>query len=357
MQPDQSLYLSEAFKKSVSNSIQITKYEEHKLATQMAEKKRAIWVIFVSLPSSQKRISVIRKLTKQFPELKTQLSGNDQLLVEDRVTQIIKFDTNCLCFYALLSIIDSWKARSLAKKKITVLKRQYISNRNALIESNLKFALHIVKKKYRLFSQNMRQDLLQIAYEAMIRAADSFNPKFDCKFVTYAALWITTKSNRYINDDSTVSIISHKDNTINTLTKLSHEHSLKIDSLEDRNKLSKLSGISVYKIERALEASRASDTCELPDTDNLISSQTGTQETSMTLASARGLLQKIMNSRLTPREREIIEKCFGFKDDMSQSEIAKTMSFSRQRAKQIEKAAIGKLGLSLLSRYKMSDIL
>lgn len=65
----------------------------------------------------------------------------------------------------------------------------FIVKRNMLIESNLRYVMWVAKKYYRKGSLEF-EELIQYGNIGLIRAIESYNPKFDKSFIGYAKEWI-----------------------------------------------------------------------------------------------------------------------------------------------------------------------
>ena len=173
--------------------------------------------------------------------------------------------------------------------------------RQKLILHNLRLVSHIVRKYYAT-AQN-QEDLVSIGTVGLVKAVDSFNVKNGARFATYAAKCIQNE------------ILMH----FRAQRKLSAEVSINdtIDVDRDGNPLTYMDVIS-------------SDECVSEDIFRKVEAE-------------RAI--KYVNTRLEPRERQVITLRFGLGNTppMTQREIALCLGISRSYVSRIEKSAIDKL--------------
>src|SRR3989344_9030534 len=79
-------------------------------------------------------------------------------------------------------LLTADEEKALVKK----IKKGDMRAREALINANLRFAIHIARKYYHKISHLKMSDLIQAGNEGLIKAVDGFNPKLECRFSTYA---------------------------------------------------------------------------------------------------------------------------------------------------------------------------
>lgn len=174
--------------------------------------------------------------------------------------------------------------------------------RNELVEHNLRLVAHIVKKYYAVSGE--QDDLISIGTIGLIKAVETYNLEKKTKFATYASRCIENEILMYFRSQK----------------KLQGEVSLSdsIDTDQDGNSLSFMDVISVD--DTMLEDLSASET--------------------------RGVLRCLVQTCLTPRERDIVEQRYGLdgKPPRTQREIAAACGISRSYVSRLEKKALEKLG-------------
>ena len=174
--------------------------------------------------------------------------------------------------------------------------------RDRLIEHNLRLVAHIVKKYYT--QTRDQEDLISIGTIGLIKGISSYKPDKGVRLATYAARCIENEILMYFRSQK----------------KLQGEVSLSdsIDTDQDGNSLSFMDVISVD--DTMLEDLSASET--------------------------RGVLRCLVQTCLTPRERDIVEQRYGLdgKPPRTQREIAAACGISRSYVSRLEKKALEKLG-------------
>lgn len=174
--------------------------------------------------------------------------------------------------------------------------------RNILIERNLRLVAHIMKKYYT--QTRDQEDLISIGTIGLIKGISSYKPDKGVRLATYAARCIENEILMYFRSQK----------------KLQGEVSLSdsIDTDQDGNSLSFMDVISVD--DTMLEDLSASET--------------------------RGVLRCLVQTCLTPRERDIVEQRYGLdgKPPRTQREIAAACGISRSYVSRLEKKALEKLG-------------
>lgn len=220
-----------------------------------------------------------------------------------------------------------------------------------LVEANLKFVVSIAKK-YRGRGVPF-MDLINEGNLGLIEAANRFDPTKNVKFITYAVWWIRQAILHAIAEQSGIFRISHKalnmiGNLSRTYDKLYKRFERKPTSKELAEEMdikeSELSAIIMNMHESQSLSSAISENDEMSLSDVI-------EQVTVTGADA-DLLQKTFLkhihesiSMLSDREAEIIKHRFGLEDAEAKTlqEIGKIMDLSRERVRQIEKAALNKI--------------
>ncbi len=177
-----------------------------------------------------------------------------------------------------------------------------IEARNILIERNLRLVAHIAKKYYSANCDN--DDLISIGTIGLIKAIDSFNPENGARFATYAGKCLQNEILMYFRSQKKLAL------------ETSLSDAVEID--KDGNPLTYLDIIS----------------CEDTIADDI----------DFKIKSKRML--HAINTKLDPREREIIIYRYGLADGSSpltQREVAIKLGISRSYVSRIEKSTLQKL--------------
>lgn len=176
-----------------------------------------------------------------------------------------------------------------------------IRGRNKLIEHNLRLVAHIVKKFET--TNNDVDDLIGIGTVGLIKGIDTYSKNRNVKLTTYAAKCSENEILMHFRSD---------------------KKNIKNISIYD--------GISYDKEGNEITIL---DVLKTPDPDFLEEIHKNNNIE---------LLKKYMN-KLTPREKEILEKRYGLNgyDEVTQKEIAKELGISRSYVSRIEKRATTKI--------------
>ncbi|MCI8589451.1 MAG: RNA polymerase sporulation sigma factor SigK [Clostridiales bacterium] len=176
-----------------------------------------------------------------------------------------------------------------------------VKAREKLIEHNLRLVAHIVKKYYT--SAEDQDDLISIGTIGLIKAVDTFNDANGARFATYASKCLQNEILMYFR--------SRKKSSC----EVSINETIDID--KDGNPLTYMDIIS----------------CEDTIADDI----------DKKIKSAKAL--RVINNRLTDRERTIIVLRYGLGDikPVTQREIAAKLGISRSYVSRIEKAALDKI--------------
>ena len=173
--------------------------------------------------------------------------------------------------------------------------------RDMLIERNLRLVAHIVKKYYT--KENEQDDLISIGTIGLIKGISSYRPEKGTRLATYAARCVENEILMYFR----------------ARKKLQSEVSLSetIDTDRDGNSLSLQDVVGVDDTMYA----------DLQDKEDCV------------------LVRRLVQERLTPRERDIVTRRYGLDGAMprTQREIAGELGISRSYVSRIEKHALEKL--------------
>lgn len=251
--------------------------------------------------------------------------------------------------YALLT---SDEEKELAKR----MEKGDESARQRLIQANLRLVVSIAKRYAHRTIQLGILDLIQEGNIGLSKAVDKFDYRKGFKFSTYATWWIRQAITRALADQSrTVRIPVHMIENISKYTQtrrrltqelgrdpLAEEIAIEMGTTPD--KIYNLQKISQEVV--SLEAPLMEDNEETTLSDLIKDEKNITPVQFAELTMLKERIRTIMID-LAPREQEILKLRFGLEDGVTHTleEVGKTFGVTRERIRQIEAKALGKIKL------------
>jgi len=229
--------------------------------------------------------------------------------------------------------------------------RKAESAKNELIKANLRLVVSIAKKYTHRGLQFL--DRIQEGNIGLMKAVDKFEYQRGYKFGTYATWWIRQAITRSIADQArTIRLPVHMIEASNKLIKISRslvqEHGREPSPEEIAEKL----GFPLKKVQKVLKIAKEPISLETPigeekdsylgdfiEDKNIMSPVEAVTKFDLSEQTRRVM------TALTPREEKVLRKRFGVgeKADHTLEEVGREFNLTRERIRQIEAKALGKL--------------
>jgi RNA polymerase primary sigma factor len=250
-------------------------------------------------------------------------------------------------------------SEQMARASVTIRKRSELQHsiedgwaaREHLITANSRLVISVAKKYMGRGVPFL--DLIQEGNIGLIRAAKKFDYRRGHKFSTYATWWIRQAVTRAIADQGrTIRVPVHMGDQINKLLRVSHQLTQTLGRDPSTEELAEALDVTPKKIENMIQVARRPLSLETPtdeEEDSILGDFIQDDESPapvemVTQNLLREDLQDVLNA-LPPREVRILQLRYGLLDGQSYTleEVGKKMGVTRERVRQIEAQALGRL--------------
>ena len=244
---------------------------------------------------------------------------------------------------------------SLTSEEEAVLAKQIKQNNHhaqeVLVEANLRFVVSIAKQ---YANQGVAlEDLISEGNVGLIRAAQGFDEKKGCRFITYAVWWIRQAILQTLAENSRiVRLPLNRVNELYRMGRASRELGHELGRAPTTNEIAGQLDIPRKNIEGMLSIHSTHLSLDRPVYDGsdktfqdmMAAKDAEAPEDALIEDSLRNSVLEML-STLDAREKTIISLFFGLSTNRRHTlaEIGRTMGISRERVRQLKNRAIGRL--------------
>lgn len=243
---------------------------------------------------------------------------------------------------------------SRAKQAISGFDPEYrrVEARNKIVVENQGLIYHLAAKRIRAYGGGQFEDLAQEGQIGSFKGVEKFDPKLGNALSTYLSWWIRQAIGRYAMEDKMVRIPVHEAEAANKLAKLVRKLSSELGREPTIEELAARAELGRKKIVGILTHPKAELTLDEPvetaegEEKKMDVPDPGSPDAQKETISRhlRADLREVL-THLSEIEKNIIRHRYGLfgATEMTLQEIGEAFNLSRERIRQIEQVALGKM--------------